>query len=244
MFDIGNNDESINELKYKFEEKEEYSDKELLSMEKEMLGIYISGHPLKELKEQIENKTTINTMDILQINEEMQTTGKTTRYKDGQIIKYAGIINNIKKRYTKSNKLMVTATVEDLYGSIEIILFENNYTDVSSCVIEDNIVLIEGKLSVREDEDAKIVVRKIKNFSEAENENKREFKILTINITNMEEKVKNKLRGALRFFNGDRNNMPVQIQDGDTIKKCGAIYLTQEILKQFEEIVGKENIKI
>ena len=243
MFDIGN-DDSINDFKYSFEELEEYSDKELLAMEKEMLGIYVSGHPLNNLKQEIENKTNINTLDISEINEEMQLTGKTTKYKDGQIVKYAGIISNIKKRYTKSNKLMVTATVEDLYGSIEIILFENNYTNVSNCVIEDNIVLIEGKLSVREDEDAKIIVRNIKNFAEAEIIEKRALKVLTINITNMNENTKNKLRGALKFFNGDKNNIPVQIQDGEAIKKCGAIYLTQEILKQFEEIVGKENVNL
>ena len=242
MFDLGNDDTSINELKYNFEEHEEYSDKELLAMEKEMLGIYISGHPLDKLTKQIEDVTNINTIDIAQINEEMQITGKTTKYKDGQIVKYAGIITNIKKRYTKSNKLMVTANVEDLYGNIEIILFENNYTDVSSCLVEDNIVLIEGKLSVREDEDAKIIVRNIKNFSDVENEEKHERKILTINITNMDETIKNKLRGALKFFNGDRNNILVQVQDGNDIKKCGAIYLTKEILKQIEEIVDEKNI--
>ena len=243
MFDLESDNANINELKYNFEEHEEYSDKELLAMEKEMLGIYISGHPLDKLTKQIEDATNINTIDIAQINEEMQITGKTTKYKDGQIVKYAGIITNIKKRYTKSNKLMVTANVEDLYGNIEIILFENNYTDVSSCLVEDNIVLIEGKLSVREDEDAKIIVRNIKNFSDVKNEEKHERKILTINITNMDETIKNKLRGALKFFNGDRNNILVQVQDGNDIKKCGAIYLTKEILKQIEEIVDEKNIK-
>jgi DNA polymerase-3 subunit alpha len=138
---------------------------------------------------------------------------------------------------------MITATVEDLYGSIEIILFENNYTNVANCVTEDNIVLIEGKLSVREDEDAKIIVRNIKNFSEAENIEAHNKEILTINITNINEETKSKLRGALKFFNGDKNNILVQVKDGEAIKKCGAIYLTQEILKQFEEIVGSENIK-
>ena len=243
MFDLGSDNANINELKYNFEEHEEYSDKELLAMEKEMLGIYISGHPLDKLTKQIEDATNINTIDIAQINEEMQITGKTTKYKDGQIVKYAGIITNIKKRYTKSNKLMVTANVEDLYGNIEIILFENNYTDVSSCLVEDNIVLIEGKLSVREDEDAKIIVRNIKNFSDVKSEEKYERKILTINITNMDETIKNKLRGALKFFNGDRNNILVQVQDGNDIKRCGAIYLTKEILKQIEEIVDEKNIK-
>ena len=60
----------------------------------------------------------------------------------------------------------------------------------------------------------------------------------------MDESTKSKLRGAIKFFNGDKNNMPVQVQDGETIKKCGVIYLTQKIYNQFEEIVGKDNIEI
>ncbi len=244
MFDFGTEENNINELKYKYEEHEEFTDKELLSMEKEMLGIYISGHPLENLKEQIEETTDINTLEIAQLNEEMQISGQTSKFKDGQIVKYAGIINNIKKRYTKSNKLMITATVEDLYGTVDIIIFENNYIDIANCVIEDNIVFIEGKLSIREDEDIKIVVRSIKNFSDAKNIEKPKYKILNINITDMKEETKSKLRGAIKFFNGDKNNMPIQVQDGDEIKKCGAIYLTQEIYNQFEEIVGKNNIEI
>ena len=59
----------------------------------------------------------------------------------------------------------------------------------------------------------------------------------------MDETIKNKLRGALKFFNGDRNNILVQVQDGNDIKRCGAIYLTKEILKQIEKIVDEKNIK-
>ena len=244
MFDLGNDENNLDELKYTLEEHAEFTDKELLAMEKEMLGIYISGHPLQKLKEEIEEKTNINTLDISQLNEEMQISGETSKFKDGQVVKYAGIISNIKKRYTKSNKLMVTATVEDLYGTVDIIIFENNYIDIANCVVDDNIVLIEGKLSIREDEDIKIVVRSIKNLSDAKNIEKPKIKVLNINITNMDESTKSKLRGAIKFFNGDKNNMPVQVQDGEIIKKCGVIYLTQEIYNQFEEIVGKDNIEI
>ena len=68
--------------------------------------------------------------------------------------------------------------------------------------------------------------------------------MVTINITNLQEAQKAKLRGAIKFFAGDKNNIAISVKNGDKILPCGAIYLTEEILKQFEEIVGKENIKL
>ena len=125
MFDMGTQEQKdeLNEIKYKFEEHNELPTKELLSLEKEMLGIYISGHPLQKLREQIEKQTNINTMELRKIdnqmnsnmNEEGQVTEKL-KYKDGQQIKYAGIITSIKKKYTKNNKIMAFVTIEDLYG--------------------------------------------------------------------------------------------------------------------------------
>ena len=68
--------------------------------------------------------------------------------------------------------------------------------------------------------------------------------LLLLNITNTEEKQKDKLRGAIKYFAGDRVNMNVAIKIGEEIKSCGQIYLTDEILKIFEEIVGKEQVEI
>ena len=69
-------------------------------------------------------------------------------------------------------------------------------------------------------------------------------KILTINITNISEKQKDKLRGAIKFFTGDRNNIAIQVNDNGTLKPCGAIYSNEQILNAFKEIVGEENIEV
>ena len=101
MFDLGSEEEKnqMNEIKYQFEEHEEMSNKELLSIEKEMLGIYISGHPLEKLRTQIEAQSTINTIDLRQLDEQMSSNldnsemimtkqnGKI-KYTDGQKVKY------------------------------------------------------------------------------------------------------------------------------------------------------------
>ena len=258
MFDLGSDEEKqeMNEIKYTFMELEELPNKELLSLEKEMLGIYISGHPLEKLRAQIEAVTTINSVKLKQIDEinsnsvtqeettnismandiGMQNNGNTLKYKDGQNVKYAGIITSIKKKYTKNNKIMAFVTIEDLYGQAEVIVFENAYMKAGKSLVEENIVIVDGRLSIREDDSSTIIANDIKDFGEQKQ------KILVIDITNLDEEHKAKLRGAIKYFNGDRNNMPVCVKVNEEIKPCGAIYCTEEILEVFINIVGKNNV--
>jgi len=250
MFDLGpvSKNEEIQEMKYHYTVLPEYTKKEMLFMEKEMLGLYISGHPLESMREQIEKKTNINTLILRQLNQtttqdeqelpnEVEQT-KQLEFKDGQNVTYAGIITSVKKKYTKNNTLMAFVTVEDLYGPTEIIVFDSCYKNCSSILMNDNVVLVEGRLSLREDEEPKIVAKTIQEFVEVKK------KILELNITNLDENTRTKLKGAILFFTGEKNNMPIQIKNGEKLDKAGGIYLTPEILKQFQEIVGEENAKL
>ena len=243
MFDLGQDSEKtqdeMEQLKYTYTQVKEYTKKELLFMEKEMLGLYISGHPLENMREQIAAVTNINTMKMLQIKEQMeQETGETPEYSDGQNVKYAGIITSVKKKYTKNNTIMAFVTVEDLYGQAEIIVFENCYQKAGSSLAVDNVVLVEGRLSIREDDDVKIVANSITDLIE------RKTKVLRMDITTLQEEQKKKLRGAIKFFNGDRNNMSVEVIDGTQIKPCGLIYMTPDILIQFQELLGEEKVQL
>ncbi len=233
MFDLGgdNEEDNLNDIKYNFDEKPEMNEKELLSIEKEMLGIYISGHPLEKIREQIIASTNMSSLKIHEIDEQEQKENGI----DGKEVRIAGIIQSVKKKYTKNNKIMAFVTIEDLYGTIEIIVFEPTYLKAQDILVEENIVLIDGRLSVKEDEATKIVAREIKNFGETKPQ------MLVLNITNLTEEQKAKLRGAIKFFNGEQNNISVAIKNNEELKSCGAIYLTDEILKVFEDIVGKEN---
>ncbi len=246
MFDIGNT--AKEEMKYNYTILPEYDKKELLSMEKEMLGLYISGHPLENIRELLEAKTNINSMDLMQIGNNAEGDGSEpelenyvnnqTNFRDGQNVTYAGIITSIKKKYTKNNNLMAFVTVEDLYGQAEIIVFDSCYRNCSSALIDENIVVVEGRLSIREDEEAKIVAKSISAFTEAKH------KVFELDITNADEETKEKLRGAIHFFQGDKNNIQLQIVNGDKVDKAGGIYITPQILEQFEEILGEGRAKI
>ena len=258
MFDLGGTEEEkVEDLKYSFANIEEFDEKELLSMEKEMLGIYISGHPLEKYREKIQKLSSINTMQMLKIKEENDLS------KDGEQVKYIGIINSVKKKYTKKNTIMAFVTVEDLYGTTEIIVFDSCYSKSQNVLFEENIVIIDGRLSIREDDDVKIVANSISEFNENKTsniinsnenndlntrkdnyENQAKPKHLIINITNISEEQKSKLRGAIRFFTGEKNNIAISAKQDDKILPCGAIFFNKEVLAQFEDIVGKDNLNI
>ena len=225
MFDLGteNEENNIKDIKYNYIQKEEFSEKELLSQEKEMLGIYLSGHPLSKLKDEIEKQTNINSKDIMAIDSKMNIEDeenvedidlanvfdnqKVLNYKDGQEVRFAGIITSIKKKFTKSNRIMAFVTIEDLYGQIEVITFENAYLSAKDSLIEENIVLVKGRLSIREEEKTTIIANEITNFGVQKR------KILNINITTLNEETKKKLRGAIKYFNGEMNNIGVQVKE-------------------------------
>lgn len=251
MFDLAINSEQGNvaeDIKYSFIIQEEFSEKELLSQEKEMLGLYLSGHPLENLKEQIKKQTTIFSKDILLIdnkslgadNNEIDAQDFTSieNYKDGQEVKIVGVILSIKKKFTKNNKIMAFITIEDLYGQIEVLTFENTYLKAKDVLIEENIVLIKGRLSIREEEKTTVIANDISNFVLDQK------KYLTIDITNADETKKALLRGFIRSSKEKGENVFIQVKNCNKILPCGSIYLTKDILKDLYEVFGKENISL
>lgn len=240
MFDLGESREEQEKHKYIFKVCDEYTDKELLAQEKEMLGIYLSGHPLAKLKEEILKVTNIDSLKMRDMADNSdETEGMVVpTFKDGQIVKCAGIINSIKKKFTKNNKIMAFVTIEDLYGQAEVIVFENTYIQAQDKLMEGNIVLVSGRLSVREEEAPSIVAMSITELVE-----KRERK-LELDIRGLDEEKKARLRGILKFFMGDRNNMKVEIIDEEGTKSCGAIFMMGDTPEQFKEIIGEDRVKI
>ena len=250
MFDLamGNSedekDENLENMKYNYTVLKEYTEKELLSMEKEMLGLYISGHPLEKIRDKIEANSNINTLLMRQIHEEEQEQSEgeieqIPKFSDGQIVRIVGIVDSVKKKYTKTNKIMAFVTIEDLYGQCEIIVFENCYQMCSNFLLDENIVVIEGRLSIREDEDVKIVANRILEFKESNQVSN----TIKINVTNLNEEQKNKLRGLIRFFSGEKNNRILQIENGESVQPAGGIFINDQVIAEIEEIVGKENVE-
>ena len=247
MFDVANDEKDIEEMKYNFSEQTEFPEKELLSMEKEMLGMYISGHPLEKYREKIEKISNLNSIIIQEANDDISQ-GKDPDLKDGANVTIVGVITNIKKKFTKSNKLMAFITIEDLYGSCEIMTFENAYLKAQNILLEENIIAVNGRISIREDQDVAIIANSFKEINDIkiqENPNSFVGKTLVIDIRDFNEARKAKLRGAIRFFISDRNNLKVAVkQSDDKISSCGAIFANSDTIQAFKNIAGEDKVTI
>ena len=155
LFDSGGKSEKEDN----FPDLKEFPKDILLSMEKLILGICISGHPLEEYEETLKKVSNINTSEIFSyLDEELP---ETSRSNDGKKVKLGGIISEKNNKITKNNNMMSFITLEDIYGSIECIVFPRQYEKYNSFIKEDELVIIEGRLNLAEGEEAKIICEKI-----------------------------------------------------------------------------------
>ena len=152
---------------------EEFEERILLAMEKEIMGIYISGHPLSSYKKDLKDVSNTNTIEINEVNENQGIKPINSKVKDGSFITIGGIISKKQNTITKNNNMMCFATLEDLYGSIEVIVFPQIYEKYGKYAIEDEVVVITGKLVMNEEDNPKIICDKIEPINDAKDRKKR-----------------------------------------------------------------------
>ena len=160
LFSFGDEEEVKNEDI--LPDTEEYPKKVMLELEKEVLGIYLSGHPLAEFEGQIRRLASVNSKDF-RLPED---TEEERPILDGQIVKIGGIIVQKRVITTRNNKTMAFVTLEDVLGTIEVIVFPNIYERGSHYFEEDSIVMIEGRVTLKEEEDAKLICEKVMGVEE------------------------------------------------------------------------------
>ena len=137
----------------------EYSRRELMAMEKETTGMYLTGHPMDEYREKIRRAgvTTIGAM-----LSDFENENGPEHFSDGQSVTLAGVISAIKTRTTKNNSLMSYITLEDDTGSLELVAFQRVLDDSSDCLRENNAVLVKGKITLRDDKDPQLTVDRLR----------------------------------------------------------------------------------
>ena len=171
----------------------EYNEKMLLTMEKEMVGVYLSGHPLSEYEKELEKIATTNTSEIMELKESHENNSKI---QDGSRIVLGGIIVKKQNKITKNNNMMAFITLEDLYGAVEGIVFPKIYESYKDVLYEDNIVVVEGIIDASEEEAPKLICNKITELQKEEinTEAKMQRKLyLKVDSTDMYKKIKNEL---------------------------------------------------
>lgn len=217
----------------------EFENRFLLDKEKEYLGIYVSGHPLDEYNEVLSKYISNSTLDFAFEEEDFSNPNKIT---DGTEVIVGGIVTAVKKHYTKSNQQMAFVTIEDLYGTIDIIVFPAIYTSVSAFLTENNIILVKGRASVSEDKGSSILASAISDYDHINRKNQtlwiRIPKDSSITISDVSTVTK-KHAGDVRVIIYDEKTGQKM-----TTAKEGYVSLNDILLEELKELVGESSLVV
>lgn len=254
LFDLNTEEMEAADITMSLPDVVPFSKEVINALEKEMMGVYITGHPLEDYEEKIEKITSVNS-DLLQKSQQEISEGLTSEIRDGQKVVVAGLVSGRKTLLTKKNQMMCFLDLEDLYGMMEVIVFPNTYEKYQPLTMEDNIVVISGTLNFKEDEPPKILADSIAAISDYEpskpqmttDKKKRPGSLIKIRLGNelTEKEDMDMIVQLLQKYSG---NTPVIIYtpDGKAMKAPQNMWVDENspILQEAADIVGKTNVKI
>ncbi len=214
----------------------EYESEIRLGFEKEVLGIYLSGHPLENYREMMEKTVTAWTNDF-QLDEE---TG-LTKVTDGQRVTIGGMITEKTVKYTKQNKAMAFLTVEDLVGTVEIVVFPRDYEKWQKDLQEETRLFIQGRVSAEDDKPSKLILEKMRTFQEVPKE-------LWVQFADKEEYTQKEpeLLQDLRQSPGS-SMVVIFLKDVRAMKKLPmtmSVQCEESWVRSMQEKYGSSNIKV
>mgnify|MGYP001202571274 FL=1 len=224
---------------------EEFPLKARLNMEKEVMGIYISGHPLNEFKDILDEMNTTLELRGLKVSEGESEQGPIVAdsgLDDGSPFTIGGIIVSRKLKTTRNDEIMAFVTLEDLYGSVEVIVFPSAYEKYRSLLEEDSPVIINGRLSIREDEDPKVILNEVQPLVRTTKNKRLYLKIEKENKIDIDRQICPILR---RY----RGNIPVYLFIESTGKKFLAnrdlwVEGHPELLRVLSDVLGQNCVKL
>lgn len=214
--------------------------KELLAFEKEITGLYISGHPMDEYKE-VAAKIKADL-----ISEIVETDGGFgSKYKDNCKVKIYGIISRVEKKTTKNNSSMCFITLEDISASVECIVFSKLYANRVTQLQSGNVVVITGRLSLREEKEPTVICETIEpnpyNILKDELSKKKQRKGIFLRLDSCESALKMKVDKSLEGNNGN-TDLYYYYMDTKKYEQKNAVSVDSEILKNLKELLGEENV--
>lgn len=235
LFDFAGEEEK-SDFEVKLPDVGEYSKEMYLGFEKEVLGVYISGHPLEEYEEKWRKNISRVTTDFL-LDEE---TGQT-KVADGEKAIVGGMIVDKTIKYTKNNKTMAFITLEDLVGTLEVIIFPKDYEKNSRLLNVDEKVFIRGRVSTEEEKNGKLICEKIYSFDDT----KKELWLQFETKTDYEEK-EEALFTMMKNSDGN-DGVVIYISGAKLIKRLPPsrnIGISSEIVNNLTNFLGENNVKV
>jgi len=200
----------------------DHTSEELLRMEKELLGLYISKHPLENLIDSLEGQVEYRVADVVE------------KY-EGDIVKIGGLLTSIRKITTKKGDMMMVAALEDLSGSIPLVIFPKTYNKYVHLLNDDAVIIIKGKLNRdARTEEMNVWAETVEPLAELE-----KVRSLHIEVVELKDKaILERLKDILLFYRG---NEPVIIYYDDQKVAAGSKYrvdINPELVERIEELLG------
>ena len=235
LFDLVS-DEEKKEYEIRMPDVEEYDKEMILAFEKDVLGIYLSGHPLERYRNIMEKMISAKTTDF-QPDEE---SGIPKVY-DGQKVIIGGMITEKTIKYTRNNKVMAFLTLEDLLGTVEIVVFPRDYEKWQSMLNEDARVFVQGRVNAEDDKPSKLILEKVRAFEDMPQELWIQFKDKA-EYAEKEQELLETLKGYAGV-----SAVVIYLKDVNAMKRLPAGYharisdsLTGELRKKY----GESNVKV
>ena len=235
LFDLVD-DEQKKEFDIPLPDVGEYEEETKLAFEKEVLGIYVSGHPLQEYEEKWRRNISATTLDF-QPDEE---TGRS-KVKDGSKEIIGGMISAKTIKYTKTNKVMAFLTIEDLFGTVEVVVFPRDYEKNKQYLEEDNKIFVKGKVSEEDESSSKLICEAIIPFEQTVSELWLQFE--SINEYREEEQ---RLYDVLKDSEGN-DTVIIYCTKEKAIKKLPknqSIQINQVLLNKLMNYYGEKHVKV
>lgn len=265
LFDaFGDNEEDSDfQQIYSLPKRQEYEERERLNLEKDVLGMYVSGHPLSQFEKELQEKTSMDNGKLNSLKEEEES---YLQMNETDVI-MGGMIVTKTIKTTKRNEIMAFIELEDLYGAIEIVVFPQLLQKYNVILNEDNIIYVKGTLSIKEGENAKLIAREIKDINDDTDFTARSYNSgRTRNVENIKAENGKKLYLKIDSMSDtDTTNNIVEIAKqypgNDSIylypmdeningkrkayKMTGALTcICDEFINNLEKLLPKDNIKI
>ena len=214
----------------------EYDKEQLLIFEKEVLGIYASGHPLEEYESMWRKNISAVSSDFA-LDEELGH----SRIADGVKATIGGIVEGKTVKYTKTNKTMAFFTLEDLVGTVEVLVFPRDYEKYHSLIQEDAKLFVQGRVSAEDDKASKLICERIWAFEEIPRDIWIQFE--TKEAFGQKEQ---ELYRIIRSSDG-KDQIVIYVKNPRAVKRLGERFSVQAsagLLKNLEDAFGRDNVKV
>ena len=216
--------------------REEYSRAELMAMEKETTGIYLSGHPMDDYRKLLKNTHVIPIGDLMD---------EERHFQDDQIVSVAGIIQTVKTKTTRNNSMMAYVTMEDDTASIEMLAFASVIGQYGGYIRENSAVVVTGRLSLRDDKDPQILVNRVRPISDYAAEKPKEPRpqvpqTLYLRLPGEGGKLYPKIRAILNMFPGTQKT--VLFFEDTRARRGTACEFRESMLRELKNVLGVGNV--